>query len=292
MKGLLGGLAGVAATAAVVAGFVFVAVESDAPSAPNLIAESADLAETAGTSRVSMTFEAEFPEGSGEESGSFGGEGVMDLDGETAEMTLDFSTIAGPGDPADARMRMRAIGTVLYIGPPEGVDSGFPTEWISMDLAELADGEAGSLFGDESLAVEDPTKTLDFLRGAGDEVEEVGAEVVRDVETTHYRAELDMLAALDEVAPSERATMGHTIAEFEALTGGTTFPVEVWIDADGLPRRFRFFLDLPEGDADMPAGARFTMTMEMWDYGIEVDVTPPPADQVTDVTPFIADGSG
>ncbi len=93
------------------------AVESDAPLESNLIADSAELAETAGTSRFSMIFEVEFPEGSGEESGSFGGEGVM-------------------------------------------------------DLAELGEhDEIGSLLGEDSFMTEDPTQTLDLLRGASDEVE-------------------------------------------------------------------------------------------------------------------------
>ena len=65
------------------------------------------------------------------------------------------------------------------------------------------------------------------------------------------------------------------------LTGEPTIPFEVWIDGDGLTRRMKYEQPLP---ADQ-GGEETTMalTMEMYDFGAEVDVEPLPDDEVIDL---------
>ena len=70
-------------------------------------------------------------------------------------------------------------------------------------------------------------------------------------------------------------------AQLEQLgeLGDAEIPVDVWIDADGLPRRMQ--LDM---GGDVRASGRrrrtLTMTIELFDYGEPVDIEVPSPDEV------------
>ena len=52
----------------------------------------------------------------------------------------------------------------------------------------------------------------------------------------------------------------------------STFPMDVWIDGDGLPRRFTMELKIP-------GAGSVAMRMDFTDYGRSVDVSAPPASE-------------
>ena len=95
------------------------------------------------------------------------------------------------------------------------------------------------------------TKSLEYLRSVAD-VSEVGSETVRGVDTTHYRA----TAHLTKLgAPPEY----------------DRYPVEVWVDEDGRTRRY----------SHHPVGSDgLTYVWEFFDFGLEVELAPPPADRI------------
>jgi len=93
-----------------------------------------------------------------------------------------------------------------------------------------------------------PQQLLTTLRAASQETRRVGEDDVRGVETVHYRLDIDC----------EKA-------EFLGCEGIS--PAEVWIDEDGLVRRI-----LVDG-----------ATIEFYDFGVAVDIEPPPADEVEDL---------
>lgn len=117
---------------------------------------------------------------------------------------------------------------------------------------------------------QDPLDFLQLLSGAG-EVLDLGADEVRGVDTRHYRAELDPDALAALVESSQPGLVG---AEQLRQLGGAG-RLELWLDEDDLPRRLRAVFE-----AD-----RMTMTMsfELFEYGVDVDVTPPPAAEVLEV---------
>jgi hypothetical protein len=65
-------------------------------------------------------------------------------------------------------------------------------------------------------------------------------------------------------------------------------PTEVWIDEEGLARRmeltYKGMRFAPGEEGDM------TMTMELFDFGVEVDIQPPPANNVTDLQDLLGQG--
>jgi hypothetical protein len=110
----------------------------------------------------------------------------------------------------------------------------------------------------------DPDDVLELLVNASGDIKRQGNEDVRGVETTHYRIRLDSEELVQQVPPAQREEARESL-------GARSLPVEVWTDRENRIRRVRF----------QHAGAlKTTMTVELFDFGIEVEVEPPPPEQV------------
>jgi hypothetical protein len=82
------------------------------------------------------------------------------------------------------------------------------------------------------------------------------------------------------------------VKQFESLGIDEKIPFEIWIGAEGLPRRQRITMDfgklVPGADE-----ASMEMTVDFSDFGKPVDIDIPPPSEVTDMTDAMADaGSG
>jgi hypothetical protein len=118
--------------------------------------------------------------------------------------------------------------------------------------------------------VNDPLWPLDVLFGADDAVE-TGSDPVRGMAVTRYRLSLD-LARADAAVP---AGVSVPAGPYRALR---QMPAEVWLDEAGLARRIAVATD--------PAAVvneQIWAVVELWDFGLAVDITPPRADEI--VTP-------
>lgn len=103
-----------------------------------------------------------------------------------------------------------------------------------------------------------------FLRAATDR-EAVGSGVERGEEVTHYRARVYLDRLLEQFADGEREIVAE---EFQALweSWQEGLLLELAVDGEGRMRRVDFGVD-----------EYLRATVELFDYGIEVDVKPPPA---------------
>jgi hypothetical protein len=120
-----------------------------------------------------------------------------------------------------------------------------------------------------------PTKPTDVLTRvllASDENEEVGTEEVRSADTTHFRARVDLKKLVEQLPATERPE-----GDVEQLWGARFVPVEIWIDDESRLRRITIEQREDEGDGN-PA---MTTTVELFDYGVEVDVQPPTEDLIS-----------
>jgi hypothetical protein len=115
---------------------------------------------------------------------------------------------------------------------------------------------------------------LQSLRGAGS-VREVGEEDIDGTPTTHYHAEIDLQKAIEKVPAKYRA-----IASEGMKMLGNSFPVDVWIDHDGLPRRFAIDIEIPGGQGSVKESIDYS------DFGAPVTVEAPPAAQVQSMADF------
>jgi outer membrane lipoprotein-sorting protein len=180
---------------------------------------------------------------------SFTGEGAFS--GDSGRFTMSFP------DSEDAPGSLEVIfaGGTMYMsveGSGDFLGAGLPAgkKWLAVDLdaAEQADlGDFAALYSG------DPTRILEELEASSD-FEEVGREEVRSVETTRYRGTVE------------------------------DGPIDVWIDDNGLLRRFQF--------TDEPtASETSTVTVELFDFGADVDVEPPPDDEVMRMSELFSGGS-
>ena len=93
---------------------------------------------------------------------------------------------------------------------------------------------------------------------------------------------LDITKAADQVPASIRQSYEQSVKQL----GATTIPADVWVDGDGLVRKIAFSFSIPKTrTGGMPGGGQtITETIEFFDFGVNVDVTPPPASETTDLT--------
>jgi hypothetical protein len=147
--------------------------------------------------------------------------------------------------------------------------------WIRLDLSTFTDSSGtGSSVGGSP----DPTQGLTYLRGAS-AVTRVGREPVRRVASTHYHAIIDFARLKAAGPPAERGTMARAGALLERLTGEKTMAIDVWIADDGHLLRFSYGIPLCIATRRLHE----SLNVELFDFGRQAVVSPPPASLVTDV---------
>lgn len=222
------------------------------------VAQAADRTSERGTSRMSMTLQMTDP--SLQRPVGLRAEGVVDQQQGEVRLELDFSDIGRAtgvsGDFSGEEIVLE--NRYGYLRMPYITDE-LPAgkEWVRFDFGR--DAGAGILGTD-------PTNSLAALRASSGRVEELGREMVRGDETTHYRAYLDAEKVAARLPKALRAKALRALRR-----KGDDHAVDVWIDDGGLVRRV----------ADRDADGTET-TIEFWDFGVAVDVEAPPAEKVVD----------
>ena len=127
-----------------------------------------------------------------------------------------------------------------------------------------------------NLGQNDPSQMLEYLR-ATSEVEALGEDTVRGVDTTHYAARLQ----LDKVAERVSPEAARALRQMTQGAGIREIPLEVWIDDESLVRRLEMDWH--------PKGASFTFDMEMFDFGdVQIDV--PERSEFVDLAKLLGGG--
>ena len=186
----------------------------------------------------------------------------------------------------DVSMEMRMVGTKVFLRLPQALTGGMTggKEWMGMDVGKAL--ERTGLGGLDLTQQQDPTQTLQYLRTASTGVREAGTATVRGVETTRYTGRLDFRKALDagidglELTPAERQRARQGMEAMLDQLGGEGVPFEVFVDEDGLLRRMTMHMNMAiEGER-----VAMTMSMDYFDFGVDVNVHAPPARDVFDAT--------
>jgi hypothetical protein len=236
---------------------------------------AASTTEDAGSARFEgdISFSAPEDAGAPELSGfSLRIDGAMTLDGKQARMTMSFEGLPEtPGAAGLGEMEVIIDGEDVYMKSPL-ISQALPGSkpWLRLDISQMV--SSGFQFSQS-----DPTQTLQYLRGVSDDVEEVGRQKIRGVRTTQYQATVDLQKAAEELPEDARAQFE---ASLETL-GTSELPTSFWIDDQGRLRRMFSEVDL-SGDERIPDGTKMTISYDLFDFGVDVDVEPPPANQVSD----------
>jgi hypothetical protein len=208
------------------------------------------------------------------------GIGSTDFDRQTASMTFNVGDLLrGSGLPASAGEQWTIItqGLVMYMHAPT-LAQQLPghKEWLKVDVAALAKSRNVDLGQFRQLTQNDPTQMLAYLRATSGKVEKVGAETVRGVETTHYRAKVDLDKVAAQAPPNLRKTFRASIQSLKQSLGSSTVPVDVWVDRDDLVRRLSEHLDVK-------GSGKVDFSVDFYDFGAPVSISPPPASATLDL---------
>jgi hypothetical protein len=216
------------------------------------------------------------------------GSGELDYENQRMRMELDMSELLnlGGGETAsspDLEFSMVMDFPIMYMKLPKAAmgEAGAPkTPWVKVDLSKATGVDLSQL----SQFSQNPADQLQMLRTVSDNVEERGKKTVRGVKTTHFHATIDLDKALEQglrqVPAAQREQTRRALEAMAKQSGLDELPIDVFLDDEGVVRRMLMDMETTVEGQSM----RMVMTMDFFDFGAPVDVTPPPAGQVTDVT--------
>jgi hypothetical protein len=185
------------------------------------------------------------------------------------------------GDFGDGRaiiyMRLPALTRVMPGGKP----------WIKMDLNALGK-QAGIDLSQFTQLGTDPSRMVDWLRTVSGDVTTVGTEKLDGIDTTHYRATVDLSKYPDLVPPDQREAVQRAVDQLTKAAHLSSFPVHVWVDEDGLVRQVRAVLtETIQGQT-----VNVVTTERFYDFGAPVDIQLPAESQVTDISTLAGSAGG
>jgi hypothetical protein len=188
------------------------------------------------------------------------GAGVLDMKHDAYSMSIQLG--------AAGKSQVVLIGKRLYLTLPTLQRNGaLAGKWSgAVDLAKAAKPRGSDL--SQLAPWTAPGSMLEQLRAVAD-VKRVGADTVRGVPTTHFRATVDLHKAAALLPPARRAQMHPQIDQLVLQAGQSTVPVEAWVDGQQRLRR-----------ESVTLGNLGTMRLDLYDFGKQRRVVAPPADQV------------
>ena len=250
------------------------------PSSPQaILAAAPGRTIAAGSARIAVDAAVQ-----GQIKGTFAGDGAFAFKTEQGRLELDLGPLglAGAG-----RTEVLLDGDVVFLKLGGALPGLGQRPWVRIDLSQLKKGQGDGIEALRQLRANDPRAVLNELRGATGDADKVGSESVRGEATTHYRTTVD----LDKAAAASPQGVRDDLTEVARQLGTSKLAVEAWLDADGRVRRLRYTIDLADLDEEAPAKGAGTgtvvATLELFDFGAEVTVAPPPANQTTDLADLL-----
>ena len=209
------------------------------------------------------------------------GHGQFDYKTREGRMTLDYGdALSAAGQNGSGAMEILTKGDLVYLKSPLLSKAvGASTPWVSLDVTKL-----GQIAGVDTSSLQqvnegDPAQTLVYLKAAGS-VDEQGTEDVGGVSATKYHAIIDVNRISGLAPADQRAAVAASVKSLKQQYGIKKLPMDVWLDGQGLPRKLFYALSTKEQGENV----KTSLTMNLSDYGVDVNVQPPPASQVTDLS--------
>ena len=206
---------------------------------------------------------------------------AVTVGGRAAEIQASGAATERPAPALSMSMTVAGVSyNAVFVPPWEYVEVGGNWLKINHDAYQQAIG-AGGL----SPTGSDPSQILRFLAATGT-VTTVGTPSIDGVPTTHYHAVTDLGRYAATVPASERQAAATSIATLEHELGGTTLPIDAWIDGQHRVRRIAFALG---GICTTSGPADESITLDLFGYGPQA----PPAvpSSALDITSQAAAGA-
>jgi len=252
-----------------------VSTHSSTPKPGVELAASAARTSHAKSARIAMTMRMTVPpSGTSVVANASGVVGFRDRSGD-----LDMHmTIPGAGA---IEMREVMVWPVIYMRSPLFAAALHGKQWMKLDLAKIERANGVNLNAVTSTGSSDPTQMLQALENESDSLQNLGAATVRGVPTVHYHAVIDLDKAAKNAPAALRAAVRRSDARLVAMLGTHRMPMDVWIGHDDLVRRLAYHVSVPIA----ATGGKMAMDvrLDMFDFGVPVHVTAPPAGEVAEL---------
>lgn len=197
---------------------------------------------------------------------SFTIEGLTDFRRKLGSMQMKMGSATQPGLTLPEIRTLYSADSIYYEVPPNASSAFGGKTWARISLEEMVQGAF-----DLSSPTPQPEIFFERLKGVdAEDITTVGKESIRGTETTHYRVALTWQDYLANVPPETR---DQQMSMLEA-SGLEIEPLDVWIDKDGFARKLAF----STGNAERTLST--AMTMELYDFGVDVEVQIPADDEV------------
>ena len=236
------------------------------------VARAADT--TAKTTSSKFEFRASIDAGT-MGSFAFNGNGVYDGKGKSGWMNMHFQLPPaaqlqlGSTDPSMEMIFDGNHGLIMYMRSPL-FDKFVPTgKWVKMDVGKLAKKEGVDLGAIMNANQADPSQSLRILM-ASSGAHVTGTERLRGVLTTHYAFTIDF----NKLAHDNKA-----FRQLTQVTGSMSAPAEAWVDRQGRVRRLAITMSM---GAQLGTPLSMSITEDLYDFGVQANVTAPTDDMVVD----------
>ncbi|HTA12396.1 MAG TPA: hypothetical protein VK765_03165 [Solirubrobacteraceae bacterium] len=167
----------------------------------------------------------------------------------------------------------------VYVSVPAGAGSSVTggKPWIRANLAGYTQalGDPNPFEANQGR----PAQMLTMLDASGN-VTTLGTEDVRGVASTHYHALVDLARYAADAPSAQRAALRGSAQELEQITGSSSLPVDVWVDAQGRVRRFSMAIQACTSHGTLHE----TVSMDFYDFGPQPVVQAPAESEVTDLS--------
>ena len=193
---------------------------------------------------------------------TFSGEGIYDWSQDLGQTTYDIPV---------GKVLQRLLGPDLYLALPQQ-----PEVFFKLKTSDVAASPVGGTV--------DPSAQLHLL-AAVEQAEAVGEEEIRGEPTTHYRGTYDVARAIRGGRGVQQPALTSLLGVAKDMKEAS---YDVFLDEDGLLRRLQQTVEVPASEATGGQELAVTTTLELYDFGIEVKVLPPPATAVRDGAPLLA----
>jgi LppX_LprAFG lipoprotein len=229
--------------------------------ATNLVALAQQVKDsTAETSTAHMVFTAD---AAGQK---IDGEGDLKVGPDDAAMTMTMATPEGD-------MGFVFLDGVMYLQiPGQEIEPG--KTWIKIEPGG-DDPMAQALGGlsEEMRKNADPRQALEQFKNSGTITSQEENVELNGEQTTHYEITVDVdKAAQEQNDPAIKKALESV--------GLKEFPVELWVNDEGLP--VRITIDMPMSDPSTGKAIEASVQVDYSKWGEPVEIAAPPADQVTE----------
>lgn len=192
-------------------------------------------------------------------------EGTAELDARNERAHVALPPVVAPGG-----LDLITQGTILFVSVPDARRAALGgARWVRV-AAITRSAARGAGVG----PLPDPFSVLSLLEGVTGKVRTVGTTEIDGVAVTRYRA----TTSLDTMAQRVGRDGAASVRALRRL-GRDEFPMEVWLDAKGLPRYLAV-------TADQGPGGRIVAQVRVSGFGEPIVIGIPPNDAVHPATTF------